>query len=134
MRRILCIGILAGLTACAATTPQGPLPPAVPVFFQPWSAALDNNALSAIASAAQGAKAMPEADVSVTGAADSQGSQQANIYLSKTRAQVVADQLAADGVDPSRIRVHGVGIVPATGVPDGTPAQFARRVVIQVGG
>jgi outer membrane protein OmpA-like peptidoglycan-associated protein len=133
MRRILCIGILAGLGACA--TPQtGPLPPAVPVFFQPWSAALDDNALSAIASAAQGAKAMPEADVSVTGAADSQGSAQANHYLSQTRAQVVADQLAADGVDPSRIRVHGAGIVSVSGVPDGSPAQFARRVVIQVGG
>lgn len=133
MKRFLCIGVLAGLAACA--TPQkGPLPPSVPVFFQPWSAALDSNALSAIASAAQGAKAMPTADVSVTGAADSTGSAQANVYMSKTRAQVVADQLAADGVDPSRIQVHGVGIVPAAGIPDGSPAQFARRVVIQVGG
>lgn len=135
MKRIFGMILLAGLAGCAANAaPKGPLPPAVPVFFQPWSAALDNNALNAIAQAAQGAKAMPSADVLVTGAADSTGSAQANRYLSETRAQVVADQLAADGVEASRIKVQGVGVVPTAGVPNGSPAQFARRVLIQVGG
>ena len=130
MKRILAIATLAALAACAMAPPGPPLP-ATPVFFEPWSAALDQHAISVIAAAAQQAQGVPDASVLVTGAADSTGSAQANIYLSKTRAQVVADQLAADGVSPGRIRVHGVGIVPAP-VPTGTPAQYARRVLIQI--
>ena len=132
MKRILGIAMLAALSSCA-TQPQGPLPPAVPVFFEPWSAALDDHALSAIAAAAQQAKASPGLEVVVTGAADSTGSSTANRYISKTRAQVVADQLTADGVDPADIKVIGVGTVAAP-TQNSTPAQYARRVLIQVGG
>ena len=124
--------ILAGCTA-QAPAPQIPLPPAVPVFFQSWSAALDKSALNAIASAAQTAAANPSMDVVVTGGADSVGSAQANIYMSEVRAQVVSDQLVADGVTQDRIKIKANGIVPS-GMPAGQPAQIARRVLIQVGG
>ena len=132
MKRILSIAVLTALAGCA-TPPQAPLPPAIPVFFEPWSAALDDHALSAIAAAAQQAKATPGTEVVVTGAADSTGSTTANRFISKTRAQVVADQLAADGVDAADIKVRGVGTVAAP-TQNSSPAQYARRVLIQVGG
>ena len=43
----------------------------------------------------------------VIGFADPAGSQKANIDLSRTRAQVVVDQLTRDGVEPGRIRLDG---------------------------
>ncbi len=134
MKRLLSMTVLVALAGCAPTIPPGGLPPATPVFFEPWSAALDDHAIAAIATAAQGAQATPTAEVVVTGAADSTGSAQANIYISETRAQMVADQLAADGVARERIKVRGVGVVSASPIPAGMPAQFSRRVLIQVEG
>jgi len=134
MKRLLCMTVLVALAGCAATTPPASSSQATPVFFEPWSAALDQHALGAIASAAQAAQAMPTARVVVTGAADSTGGEQANKDISETRAHVVADQLVADGVSRERIKVRGVGVVSAGPIPAGTPAQFARRVLIQVDG
>ncbi|HJS86916.1 MAG TPA: OmpA family protein [Acetobacteraceae bacterium] len=95
------------------------------VFFQKWSAAFDDPALRVIAEAARWAKSHPDAQVSVTGAADRTGSRQANILLSELRAQVVADQLAADGADPRRIKQMGLGSVDYA-----LSSQESRRVVI----
>jgi outer membrane protein OmpA-like peptidoglycan-associated protein len=104
-----------------------------PVFFQPWSAALDTNASRTISIAAKAAKANPNFPVVVTGSADTVGSEAANKDLALTRAQVVADALAADGVAQSRIAVVSAGEVSAPGVAAGGFAQFSRRVLIQVG-
>ena len=130
MKKFLTISLLCGLVGCVSSPPPGP---ATPVFFQPFSAALDESALTAIASAAKEANQQPEARVTVTGAADSVGSIQANKYLSETRAQVVADALVSDGVSADRIHVRGVGIALAPGAV-GTSAQSARRVLVQIGG
>jgi outer membrane protein OmpA-like peptidoglycan-associated protein len=132
MKKILIISMLAGLVGCA-DTPQI-TSKATPVFFQPFSAALDEPALSTIASVAKTANAQPNASVIVVGAADSVGSELANKYLSQTRAQVVADQLVADGVAQSRVRIHGRGIIQPTDAASGTPVQAARRVLIAIGG
>jgi outer membrane protein OmpA-like peptidoglycan-associated protein len=102
------------------------------VFFQPFSAALDAPALTTIASVAQEAKEKPGTRVTVTGAADSVGSSKANKDLSQTRAQVVADALVSDGVAPGRIHTRAIGIAPSHAAY-GTPAQYARRALIQVG-
>ena len=132
MKKILILSMLAGLVGCAYT-PQI-TSKATPVFFQPFSAALDEPALSTIASAAKTASAQPNASVVVVGAADSVRSEPPNKYLSQTRAQVVADQLVADGVAQSRLRIHGRGIIQPTGGASGTPVQAARRVLIAIGG
>ena len=70
--------------------------------------------------------------MTVTGAADSVGSSKANKDLSQTRAQVVADALVSDGVAPGRIHTRAIGIAPSHAAY-GTPAQYARRALIQVG-
>jgi outer membrane protein OmpA-like peptidoglycan-associated protein len=132
MKKILLLSMLAGLGGCAGE-PQI-TSPAIPVFFQPFSAALDQPALDTIASAAKTANAQPNVPVAVIGAADSVGSELANKYLSQTRAQVVADQLMADGVAQSRLRIHGRGIIQPTDGASGTPVQAARRVLIAIGG
>ena len=48
-------------------------------------------------------------EVTVSGYADPEGSQQANIAMSRTRAQVVADQLVRDGVARRRISMTAHG-------------------------
>ncbi len=125
-------GVVAGLAGCAMLqTGPAPVSPAVVVFFQPQSAALDAPADSAIAAAAQAANAQAGAPVTVTGAADTVGNSQANELLSQSRAEVVADALVKDGVGQGRITVRGVGEAAAPAMADGS--QFSRRVVIQIG-
>ncbi len=126
----LSFAIFATLGACAfAQTPTS----SYPVFFQPWSAALDANASSTIAIAAKTAAANPTYPVIVTGSADTVGGAQANKDMALTRAQVVADALAADGVAESRIAVVSTGSISSPGTAPGSYAQFSRRVLIQVG-
>jgi outer membrane protein OmpA-like peptidoglycan-associated protein len=134
MRKFLFISLLLAVSACAYLPPElgGPqvaTSPNTPVFFQPFSTALDGAALTSIAAAAAAAQQRPSADVSVIGAADSFGTTQTNVALSKARAEAVAGQLAADGVAPSRIHAYGIG---ETGRPDNT-AQANRRVLISIG-
>ncbi|MDA8051309.1 MAG: OmpA family protein [Rhodospirillales bacterium] len=135
MRPLAVLLAVAGLTACAvaphAATPQVAAVPGrnYVVFFQEWSAALDASALQTIAAAAGTAAQDPSAAVSVAGFADPLGSVQANIYLTETRAQVVTDQLAADGVAAARIHQHAAGKVPHQ-----LTSQESRRVVISAGG
>jgi outer membrane protein OmpA-like peptidoglycan-associated protein len=134
MRTLLMLGAMLAVSGCTEigmdSGPPMPSTPATPVFFQPFSTALDQPALTTIADAAKVANQEPGARVVVIGAADSIGSAAANKYLSKARAQVVADQLVSDGVDASRIRTHGAGEVG--GPPD--MAQASRRALIEIGG
>jgi outer membrane protein OmpA-like peptidoglycan-associated protein len=99
--------------------------PAYVVFFQEWSAALDDSAQGVIGNAAAWAKAHPDTIVQVVGSADPTGSRQANILLSELRAQVVVDRLATDGVDTQRIAQTGAGSVQFT-----LTSQESRRVTI----
>lgn len=127
------VWLLAGLALAACTATQtavraAPVPNYV-VFFQEWSAGLDQPALQTIATAAAAAAKNPTAPVNVTGYADPLGSKQANIYLSETRAQVVIDQLTADGVAPERTHLHAAGITNYS-----LTSQESRRVVITIGG
>lgn len=121
----LAVLLLLSLLAGTAHAQQSPT---YVVFFQEWSAALDNSAQAVIANAATWAKAHPDTVVRVVGSADPTGSRAANILLSELRAQVVADQLGADGVDAQRIAQTGQGSVQFA-----LTAQESRRVTISFG-
>lgn len=132
MRRLAVFAVLLALGACSTSSSPQPAANAgrgYLVFFQPWSAALDPTALAIISTAYRAANASPAATVTVSGFADTIGTAQANVYLSETRAQVVADALVADGLTPSRIRRQALG---EKGTPN-TSEQYERRVLIQVG-
>jgi outer membrane protein OmpA-like peptidoglycan-associated protein len=126
MRRL---GLLL-LLLCAATgsTRAADLPAQkFVVFFQEWSAAIDDNAQAVIGNAAAWVKSHPGNVAHVNGFADPTGSREANILLSELRAQVVVDQLKTDGVDQSRVRQRGHGSVQFA-----LTSQESRRVEISI--
>lgn len=126
MRRFTVLGLLLALAACAGSAASGGQ--RYPVYFQEWSASLDDGGRAAVAQAAGWANSHPAAVVHVIGYADPEGTPQANRDLSRTRAQVVADGLAADGVATQRIRIEGAGAVGFA-----MDSQESRRVTISLG-
>ena len=117
--------LLLGLSGCALTVPADS--PRFPVYFEPWSAAIDPAAERNIQAAADLAKQTGLRPVVVAGYADPTGSREANIDMSQTRAQVVADALVDHGVSPGRITKQARGATPV--VQD---LQESRRVDIIV--
>jgi outer membrane protein OmpA-like peptidoglycan-associated protein len=116
------------LIAATGTLPAADDPPQrFVVFFQEWSAALDDSAQSVISQAADWVKAHPGYAAHVNGFASTVGSRQANILLADLRAQIVVDQLVSDGLAAARIRQRGRGPVPFA-----LTAQESRRVEIRV--
>lgn len=97
------------------------------VFFQEWSAALDDSAQSVISQAADWVKAHPGYVAHVNGFASTVGSRQANMLLADLRAQIVVDQMVSDGLAAVRIKQRGHGPVPFA-----LTAQESRRVEISV--
>jgi outer membrane protein OmpA-like peptidoglycan-associated protein len=97
------------------------------VFFQEWSAAIDEPAQTVISHAAEWVKSHPGNVAHVNGFASTIGSRQANVLLADLRAQVVVDQLLADGVDPRRVQQRGHGPVRFA-----LTAQESRRVEISI--
>ena len=127
-RRALIAASILLLSACA---PQQAAPKArtIVVFFTADSASLDAPAQSAIAQAAELARANPSAPVRVRGfAAPDSGSAAFNKSLSETRAHAVSDGLANAGVPRARIRVEPRGSVPFELQPT-----ESRRVEIVIG-
>lgn len=122
MTSVVLAAVLLWLAAPALAAPK------TVVFFQTWSARLDDAAKAAITGAARAARAAPQAVVKVIGAADTEGSAEANRLLSRLRAQVVKDALVADGIAAGRIHIHGIGAVPSE-----QTQQESRRVTISVG-
>ena len=97
------------------------------VFFQEWSAAIDDSAQTVITRAADWVKSHPGNIARVSGFADPTGSKEANILMSELRAQVVVDQLRSDGVDPKRIQQDSHGSVQFA-----LTSQESRRVEISI--
>jgi outer membrane protein OmpA-like peptidoglycan-associated protein len=74
---------------------------------------------------AKQAKAEGIKSITVQARASATGTVQTNKYLAMTRASIVADELAADGIAPSIIQQEPIG---QTGSSD--PSVFNRRVDI----
>lgn len=122
---------LLALAACQAPAPapQAAPAPVTVVFFNADSAALDENAQAIVAQAAAMAKQRAGAPVRVRGfAAPDSGTAAFNKALASARAQQVADQLAASGIERSRIRIESRGAAPFESFPT-----EARRVEIVIG-
>lgn len=115
--------LLAGCTAAPVKQATGTGP--FLIFFQEWSAALDDPAKATLANVAERAKAAPNFGVMVTGFADPTGSVEANIDVSRLRARLVSDTLIGLGVSPARIQRRSMGEVGFTGT-----ALESRRVEI----
>ncbi len=126
MRLLASLVVIAGLVAGspAARAQQ----PSFVIFFQTWSAAIDDQAQDVVAKAADWIKSHHTRNVRVVGFADKTGSKKANVLLSELRAQVVLDGLTSAGVAPNALRQIGTGSVEFAG-----SSQEARRVEIRVG-
>lgn len=117
------------LVACGG---QSGHPQAVNVYFPTGSARLNEEGRQAVASAARDFQQGNVNTVEVEGHADSVGSSAYNQQLSAQRAQVVTQQLAADGVPADRITTRAAGEnEPAVPTPNGVSEQENRRTVIQ---
>ncbi|HSZ93491.1 MAG TPA: OmpA family protein [Acetobacteraceae bacterium] len=121
------LGLLLVLLCAAIGSASAADPPVerFVVFFQEWSAQIDDPAQSVITHAAEWAKSHPGDVVHVNGFASTIGSRQANILLADLRAQVVVDQLQSDGVDAKHVKQRGHGPVQFA-----LTAQESRRVEI----
>jgi outer membrane protein OmpA-like peptidoglycan-associated protein len=117
---------LALLAATPVTNAFAARQPLGVVYFTEWSALLDDAATGAIKTMAADLAAKP-GDITVTGYADTTGSNEANDLLSKLRAQMVIDLLKADGVPASRLKRADKGSTPDIG-----GANESRRVLISI--
>ncbi len=123
-RRSLAFALPVLLVAACATQTTAPV---TTVFFTEDSAALDADAQAVVKQAARRAAAAT-GPVTVAGFAGPVGGLAYNRALSEARAQHVADQLAAEGVARSRIRIVPRGPVPYEAMPT-----ESRRVEIRIG-
>lgn len=99
---------------------------ALPIFFEAWSALIEEPARVALTEVATYIKANPRIPVLVVGYSDPRGSAEANMILSRLRARVVADTLVANGVPRNRIRILYRGATP------GFESLESRRVEVRV--
>lgn len=124
MRR-LAIGLgLFALSACAQPTPPENV---FAVFFNDFSSTPGPTGMEIVTLAANVASRYPSYHVKVTGYADRVGSTQAEIALSKARADAVANLLQQAGVNPARISRAAVGTPP-----NSQPGVERRRVEIDL--
>lgn len=120
--------LLVALLAACGTLGIGAKQPQVVIFFQAFSADLDEAAKKSIGRAADWAKQHPDAPLLVIGYASSDGTAQGNKDIARLRAEIVSDTLIADGVAPVRIHRRALGAVDYRLDP-----QETRRVEIALG-
>jgi outer membrane protein OmpA-like peptidoglycan-associated protein len=103
------------------------------INFDSGSAVLSPEARDQIDNIATILRAYPRATVTIAGYTDKEGSETANMALSKARAEAVAGKLTAAGVSAERVHPEGFGSQRPMG-SDTTDSGRAgnRRVVLQV--
>jgi outer membrane protein OmpA-like peptidoglycan-associated protein len=99
------------------------------IYFEPYSAALNQQGGETISAAAEFARAHPLQPVAVDGFSAPPDPKLDVDGLSAQRAEAVKQALISDGVTPSRITTEANGIVD----PKNLPSVAVRRVDIAVG-
>jgi OOP family OmpA-OmpF porin len=99
---------LAGVSGCSnvsqfVSRQYYPAQPQFVVEYGPSSSTIDQTGLATIAGAARLALGEPDSTVQVVGFASTVGADDPSQTLPKDRAEAVATQLIADGVDASRV-------------------------------
>jgi outer membrane protein OmpA-like peptidoglycan-associated protein len=79
------------------------------ITFENDSATLTAAGQAAVAIAAEILRANPTAKVRIEGHTDSNGTPEANLVLSRARAQAVLDALVAQGISADRMTAAGLG-------------------------
>jgi OOP family OmpA-OmpF porin len=103
------------------------------VRFDSGSAALSPDARDQIDNIAIILRAYPKASATIDGYTDSNGSEHANMALSKARADAVAGRLTAKGVQPDQVHAEGFGSQkPAADNASESGQAENRRVMIEV--
>jgi outer membrane protein OmpA-like peptidoglycan-associated protein len=103
------------------------------VTFDSGSAVLSSDARDQIDNIAIILRAYPRASATIDGYTDNNGSEHANLALSKARADAVAGRLTAKGVQPDRVHAEGFGSQkPAADNATDAGQAANRRVMIEV--
>ncbi|MDX2484686.1 MAG: OmpA family protein [Pseudodonghicola sp.] len=96
------------------------------IQFSPGSTRLSGNSAPALDRVAEIAKGCAGLRLLIAGHTDSDGAAQANLRLSRARADAVAAALATRGIARSRLQTQGLGEAEPL-VPNSTPANKARN-------
>jgi len=103
------------------------------VTFDSGSAVLSSDARDQIDNIAIILRAYPRASATIDGYTDNNGSEHANLALSKARADAVAGRLTAKGVAPDQVHAEGFGSQkPAADNATDSGQAANRRVMIEV--
>ncbi|MDB5422709.1 MAG: outer membrane protein [Phenylobacterium sp.] len=94
--------------------PVGCVDQTVQIYFEPDSAALTREGRAVLNLAAKDSRACKVSGVDVLGLADSAGVADANLELSKRRAQAVTEALTAAGLPAAEFKVAAAGQAGAT--------------------
>ena len=121
-RHLYCAALLVLLAACVAPAADNGR---FLVFFDEFSANLTPEAHKVVADAVRRVRETGTHSVRIEARASATGSPAANARLAETRSQVVADELAADGISPAMLHQVPIG---QTG--SGDPSVAERRVDI----
>ena len=103
------------------------------VLFDSGSSMIQPGGRSKLRQLAEVLNRYPRETVQIVGYTDSRGTEQSNLELSQHRAQAVAEELTANGVNPIRISTRGLGAsdpMATNATPEGRAQN--RRVVITV--
>jgi outer membrane protein OmpA-like peptidoglycan-associated protein len=126
---------VAGLGACSTIqtarerlvrAPERCVDQTVQIYFEPNAAEVTAEGRAVIREAANAARGCQVARVDVLGLADATGASDANLELSKRRAQSVTAALAAVGLPDAEFQVAAVGEAGAE-TPAGQAAPLRRR-------
>jgi len=98
----------------------------VQIYFEPGAAEVTKEGRAVLAAAAAQSRTCKVASVEILGLADATGAPDANLELSKRRAQSVTAALAAVGLPAGEFKVAAAGQTGAT-TPDGKAQPLRRR-------